>query len=257
MEQEVQQQQNQDVVEDNTSNVSQENTEETKVDLSGVEVMSNGKEVDLSEPKAESEDTPAQEEEDKKAEANTAQEGYKDAKTSMEQAKETLTSKGVNYAKLEEEYNENGALSEESYKALKDAGYDKEVVDAVIAGWQAKVDKFVDAVIEQAGGQKEYDRMIKFVQSQGNNAVEAFNNIVVNGDLNLVSSYIAGVKAQMVAKYGTDNPTLTGRGIAKGVKGFADQSEMVKAMSDKRYGRDEKYTKEVEKKIAASTSIFG
>ena len=43
----------------------------------------------------------------------------------------------------------------------------------------------------------------------------------------------------------------------KGVKGFADQSEMVKAMSDKRYGRDEKYTKEVEKKIAASTSIFG
>ena len=48
MEQEVQQQQNQEVVEDNTSNVSQENTEETKVDLSGVEVMSNGKEVDLS-----------------------------------------------------------------------------------------------------------------------------------------------------------------------------------------------------------------
>lgn len=252
-EQEVQQT---NVVEDNNVSEFQETVEETKVDLSGVEVMSNGQTIDLSESKADGEET-AQEEEDKQEEPNAAQQGYEEAKTSMEQAKETLTAKGLDYAKLEEEYNEKGELSEESYKALKDAGYDKEIVDAVIAGWQAKVDKFVDAVVEQAGGAKEYDRMIKFVQSQGKNAVEAFNNIVVNGDLNMVSSYIAGVKAQMVAKYGTDNPTLTGRGISKGVKGFADQSEMVKAMSDKRYGRDAKYTKEVEKKIAASTSIFG
>lgn len=253
-EQEVQQT---NVVEDNNVSASQETAEETKVDLSDVEVMSNGQEIDLSEPKAEGEEPTQQEEEDKQEEPNAVQQGYVDAKTSMEQAKETLTAKGLDYAKLEEEYNDKGELSEESYKALKDAGYDKEIVDAVIAGWQAKVDKFVDAVIEQAGGQKEYDRMIKFVQSQGNNAVEAFNNIVVNGDLNLVSSYIAGVKAQMVAKYGTDNPTLTGRGISKGIKGFADQADMVKAMSDKRYGRDAKYTQEVEKKIAASTNIFG
>lgn len=252
-EQEVQQT---NVVEDNNVSEPQETTEETKVDLSGVEVMSNGQTIDLSESKAEGEET-AQEEEDKQEEPNAAQQGYEEAKTSMEQAKETLTAKGLDYAKLEEEYNEKGELSEESYKALKDAGYDKEIVDAVIAGWQAKVDKFVDAVVEQAGGAKEYDRMIKFVQSQGKNAIEAFNNIVVNGDLNMVSSYIAGVKAQMVAKYGTDNPTLTGRGISKGVKGYTDQAEMVKDMSDKRYGRDEKYTKEVEKKIAASTSIFG
>lgn len=252
-EQEVQQT---NVVEDNNVSEPQETAEETKVDLSGVEVMSNGQTIDLSESKAEGEET-TQEEEDKQEEPNAVQQGYVDAKTSMEQAKETLTAKGLDYAKLEEEYNDKGELSEESYKALKDAGYDKEIVDAVIAGWQAKVDKFVDAVIEQAGGQKEYDRMIKFVQSQGNNAVEAFNNIVVNGDLNLVSSYIAGVKAQMVAKYGTDNPTLTGRGISKGIKGFADQADMVKAMSDKRYGRDAKYTQEVEKKIAASTNIFG
>ena len=175
----------------------------------------------------------------------------------MEKAKTELSAKGVDYAKLQAEYDEKGELSEESYKALKDAGYDKEIVDAVIAGWQAKVDKFVDTVIENAGGQKEFDRLVKFVQGQGANAVEAFNNVVTNGDLNTIGSYLAGVKAQMVAKYGTDNPTLTGRGIAKGVKGFVDQSEMVKAMSDKRYGRDEKYTKEVEKKIAASTSIFG
>ena len=248
--------QDQEVVEENTETTETNESKENEVDLSEVEVVSNGNKVDLSEKKEE-ESSEDKQEEDKVEEPNPAQTDYKDAKVSMEKAKTELSAKGVDYAKLQAEYDEKGELSEESYKTLKDAGYDKEIVDAVIAGWQAKVDKFVDTVIENAGGQKEFDRLVKFVQGQGANAVEAFNNVVTNGDLNTIGSYLAGVKAQMVAKYGTDNPTLTGRGIAKGVKGFADQSEMVKAMSDKRYGRDEKYTKEVEKKIAASTSIFG
>ena len=248
--------QDQEVVEENTETTETNESKENEVDLSEVEVVSNGNKVDLSEKKEE-ESSEDKQEEDKVEEPNPAQTDYKDAKVSMEKTKTELSAKGIDYAKLQAEYDEKGELSEESYKALKDAGYDKEIVDAVIAGWQAKVDKFVDTVVENAGGQKEFDRLVKFVQGQGANAVEAFNNVVTNGDLNTIGSYLAGVKAQMVAKYGTDNPTLTGRGIAKGVKGFADQSEMVKAMSDKRYGRDAKYTQEVEKKIAASTNIFG
>lgn len=247
--------QDQEVVEENTETTETNESKENEVDLSEVEVVSNGNKVDLSEKKEE--ESSEDKQEDKVEEPNPAQTDYKDAKVSMEKTKTELSAKGIDYAKLQAEYDEKGELSEESYKALKDAGYDKEIVDAVIAGWQAKVDKFVDTVVENAGGQKEFDRLVKFVQGQGANAVEAFNNVVTNGDLNTIGSYLAGVKAQMVAKYGTDNPTLTGRGISKGIKGFADQADMVKAMSDKRYGRDAKYTQEVEKKIAASTNIFG
>ena len=80
----------------------------------------------------------------------------------------------------------------------------------------------------------------------------AFNEIIEKSDLNVVSSYIAGIKAQMQAQHGTDNPTLGGAESTGKAAGFADAAEMVKAMSDPRYGRDPKYMQEVERKVAAS-----
>ena len=133
---------------------------------------------------------------------------------------------------------------------------DREIVDAVLAGWQAKADNFYNAVINVAGGDDAYKNLTQFVSSQGQAAVDAFNEVVTNANLNTITSYLAGIKAQMIAKYGTANPTLTGGGVTNTPVGFADQNEMVKAMQDKRYGRDAKYTKEVEKKLAAS-KLFG
>lgn len=219
-------------------------------DLSDVDVMSNGQEVTITEP----EGTP----EAPEGEPNepSVQEELNNAKASMEDAKKTLSEKGVDYAALEAEYNEKGELSEASYAALKEAGYDKEVVDMVIAGWQAKADNFFNAVVDGAGGADEYGKIQQFVVGQGEGAVKAFNSIMEQGDLNTINAYVAGIKAQMVAKYGTSNPTLTGKGVTNAVQGFADQAEMVKAMSDPRYNRDAKYTKEVEARVAMS-KIFG
>ena len=231
--------------------------EEGKLDLSDVEVMSNGQTVDVTEgdkkEEEESKDTP-------KAEPTTPNEitdkEIQETREAIDNAKQTLESKGVDYSKLEAEYNETGKLSEDSYKALKEAGYDKEIVDAVLAGWQAKADNFYNAVINVAGGEEAYKSLTQFVSSQGQSAVEAFNEVVNNANLNTITSYLAGVKAQMVAKYGTANPTLSGGGVANNPAGFSDQNEMIKAMQDKRYGRDAKYTKEVEKKLAVS-HLFG
>lgn len=237
---------------------------EEKTDLSDVEVISNGKQVDLADKKEEEEvvdtdkdsEVAEKEGEEKKSEAEAKlQENYNKAKTSMEEAKATLASKNIDYNKLQDEYDKTGTLSEESYKALEKAGYNKQLVDAIISGWQAQTDSFYDGVIESAGGQEEYNKITTFVSNQSQAAVDAFNNIVANADLNTIKAYLQGVKAQMIAKYGTNNPTLTGGGAAKKVQGFSDQNEMIQAMSDKRYGRDAKYTKEVEKKLAVS-SIF-
>ena len=234
-------------------------TESTgKVDISEVEVMSNGQTVDVtSGEEKKPEETP---QETPKAEPTTPNEitdkEIQETRTAIDNAKTTLESKGVDYGKLEAEYNNTGKLSEESYKALKDAGYDREIVDAVLAGWQAKADNFYNAVINVAGGDEAYKTITQFVSSQGDSAVEAFNEVMNNANLNTISSYLAGVKAQMISKYGTSNPTLTGGGVSNAPAGFADQNEMVRAMQDKRYGRDPKYTKEVEKKLALS-SLFG
>lgn len=253
-----------------TSEVSSENTQQlsaaedtgskTEVDLSQIEVVSNGQQVDLTEgdkpkgeePEKKPEETPTKKEGESSDTNETTDKDIQETRQAMDNAKATLEAKGVDYAKLEAEYNKNGGLSEDSYKVLKDAGYDREIVDAVIAGWQAKADRFYDAVINTAGGEEAYKSITKFVSSQGQAAVDSFNEIVNNANLSTISSYIAGVKAQMTAKYGTANPTLTGGGVVNKPAGFSDQNEMIKAMQDKRYGRDAKYTKEVEKKLAES-----
>ena len=239
--------------------------EDGKIDISQVEVMSNGETVDIT--KTEEDKGEEQKEEDKKEtstsetpEATTTTEltdkDIQETRQAIESAKTTLEAKGIDYGKLESEYNNTGKLSEESYKALKEAGYDKEIVDAVLAGWQAKADNFYNAVINAAGGEAFFDTLTKFVSSQGQSAVDAFNNIMNNADLNTINSYLAGVKSQMIAKYGTSNPSLTGGGVVNKPTGFSDQNEMIKAMQDKRYGRDAKYTAEVEKKLANS-KLFG
>jgi len=241
--------------------------ESGKVDISQVEVVSNGQTVDITKDednkdndKETTAENPQETTKDAPTEAETPNEitdkDIQDTRDAMDRAKQTLESKGLDYSKMEAEYNESGGLSEESYKALKEAGYDKDIVDAVLAGWQAKADNFYYAVIHAAGGEESYKGLTQFVSSQGQSAVEAFNEVVSNANLNTITSYIAGVKAQMTAKYGTNNPTLTGGGVVNKTAGFQDQNEMIKAMQDKRYGRDAKYTKEVEKKLAVST-LFG
>ena len=225
-----------------------EEPKETQVDITDTTIVSNGEVIDTDNTeggKAEEETTTDEKdtkEEDKPAEE---QEEYQKAKGEIESAKTELEGKGIDYAALEAEYNEKGELSSDSYKLLEEKGYPKALVEAAIAGWQAKADAFANKIIEDAGGINEYKRIQKFVQSQGKGAVNAFNAIVNKDDLSVVSAYIAGVKAQMVAQHGTANPTLGGSGNVGKSKGYADANEMIKAMSDPRYGKDLNYMHEV------------
>lgn len=223
---------------------------EQPVNLDGVEIITNGEQLETSTPPTEEEVT--QQQEQPQQEVVQEQQEYEQAKNELDSAKGELTSKGIDYEALEAEYNENGVLSKESYKLLEDKGYPKALVEAAIAGWQAKADAFTNKVIEDAGGKREYTRITQFVAKQGKQAIDAFNEIVAKSDINIISSYIAGIKAQMVTKFGTENPTLAGGNVGANSKGFADANEMIKAMSDPRYGKDSKYMKEVEAKVANS-----
>lgn len=236
-----------------------EQPNQTEPSLEGVEIVSNGTKIDTTDKQEETkqdestEENKTSQEQEKAKEPPAEQKELQDAKAEQEDIKNELSSKGVDYAKLEKSYADNGKLSEDEYKQLEGAGYPKAVVNAIIAGWQAKADAFVNKVIDTAGGKREFERMQKFIQEQGQSAVNAFNEIVEKSDLNVVSAYLTGIKAQMVAKYGTNNPSLGGGSAASGVKGYADANEMVKAMSDPRYGKDPKYMAEVEQKVAKST----
>ena len=190
--------------------------------------------------------------EEKADESKVVEDTIKATKESVEEATKTLSEKGIDYGALTTEYEEKGALSEDTYKKLADAGYPKAVVDTYIRGIEAANEAFVNSVYTVAGGKAEYDKLSNYIQSKGKDAVEGFNDALMNGSLSTVKMLINGFKAEMTLRNGTQKASVLGSGSPAGTSGFANETDMDKAMDDPRYGVDEEYTKQVTKRLSKS-----
>lgn len=186
---------------------------------------------------------------------NTVQEEVAKQNQATEALQADLEKRNIDFKALEDEYNEKGNLSDASMKALADAGYPKEVVDAYLSGVQATQEKFYNTVVGFAGSEEEYRQVAKFVQSQGENAVDNFNNALESGNLGVIKMVIDGVKANMKAVNGTTNQTILGQstsGTTENKNAFLTKQQMVEAISDPRYSTDPIYRKQIETKIMNS-----
>lgn len=171
-----------------------------------------------------------------------------------EDIKADLTNKGINFDALSDEYDKNGSLSEDSLKKLEEAGYPKSVVSAYIAGLEATAEKFVNDVVSHVGGADKYRQIAQFIATSGQ--AEAYNAMLENGNLSEIKLALDGFRARMQARTGsTGRSILGGGGSGKVNNGYGSKQEMVKAMSDKRYGRDKGYTMEVQRKVMNSSFI--
>lgn len=171
--------------------------------------------------------------------------------------KSDLSSKGIDWDALTKEYDEKGELSKETLDALDKAGYPKSVVDNYISGLEALSEKFVNEVKGFAGGDKGYNEVISYLQKQPDSVKKDFNDVIESGNLGAIKLVIKGIQSEMKATYGTSNPTMMRGQASRATQvGFATQDDMVKAMSDPRYGVDKKYTDEVYAKVA-KTSFIG
>ena len=178
-----------------------------------------------------------------------------------EQASEILEIAGLDMTELATEYTRDGALSAESYKELEENGFPKAVVDAYIRGVKAEhaeVSELADGEVKElytlAGGEENYGKMMNWAGDIfSNEEKEAYNSAVTGGNKHVAAFAIRGLIARYEQEYGHD-PHLLGGGSAAKSDGskFASKADMVEAMSDKRYGRDEHYTKEVERKLLNS-----
>jgi len=166
-----------------------------------------------------------------------------------------LTSKGVDFKAIETEFATTGDVGEANRAALEKAGYPKAAVDAYINGIKATADQFTNSVYKVTGGQEAFESARDFVISQGQSAINAFNAAIESGNVSQIGMVIQGIKAQMVAKNGTTNPSLMGtKGITQAApQGFQTRAEMVTAMSDKKYGRDPVYTRKIEQQMLNTT----
>lgn len=162
-----------------------------------------------------------------------------------------LKAKGVDFNQAIKEYNEYGALSSKTMADLAQAGYPSEVIEGFIESRQNLESEFTNAVYNSAGGEQAYNKVIEWAQGNlSNKVLSSFNRAIDNNNLEAVTLMFEGMKAKMIAKQGTRNPTIMGGGVTTGgYKGFSSKQEVVEAMSDPRYGADPSYTRAVEMKM--------
>lgn len=162
-----------------------------------------------------------------------------------------LKAKGVDFNQAIKEYNEYGALSSKTMADLAQAGYPSEVIEGFIESRHNLESEFTNAVYNSAGGEQAYNKVIEWAQGNlSNKVLSSFNRAIDNNNLEAVTLMFEGMKAKMIAKQGTRNPTIMGGGVTTGgYKGFSSKQEVVEAMSDPRYGADPSYTRAIEMKM--------
>lgn len=199
---------------------------------------------------------------DEGEESTAKEEGEKDLQEEVDKhskavnsIKEDLKSKGVDFNSAVKEYEKTGSLSEETVEALNKAGYPPEVIEAFIEGRIAMEERFTNAIYESVGGEKEYRSIVNWAsQNLNKKSIDAFNRAIDNNNINAITLMLDGMKAKMVAKMGTTNKSIHGGASApkSSPKGYTSRSDIIKAMSDPRYGRDPEYTRTVEQQMWAT-----
>lgn len=161
---------------------------------------------------------------------------------------------------IETEFQTTGALSEKSYAALKEAGMSGSFVDSYIRGQEALASQYAAGIVKMAGGEQGLGQLLQYFDTVG--STEAFETAVVNRDLATVKSLMQIAHSAMKATLGSaPKRDLTAKAPAKqapatkttpAAEPYSSREEMVKAMSDRRYGNDPKYTREVEQRVFVS-----
>lgn len=187
-------------------------------------------------------------------EDNLQEEVDKHAKA-VESLKKNLKDKGVDFNLAVKEYEHTGGLSEETLNSLEKAGYPIEVVESFIEGRKAIEAKFTHAVYDSVGGEKEYQKIVSWASNNlQKKSIDSFNRAIDNNNLDAIVLMLEGMKSKMVAKMGTAKKSIHGsaKPHQSQPKGFTSKADIIKAMSDPRYGREAKYTQEVERMMWAT-----
>ena len=177
---------------------------------------------------------------------------------------------GLNFDKYTKELLENdGKLTEDSYKELEKIGLPKNIVDQYIQGQnliqiQAQ-ENYDNEITSDIGGIENYQKMTEWANENLSEFEQTqFNKILDSGDLNNTKFAINNLYNRMeLSNKEVDNSPKIIQGNTQNVSnqniGFANKTEFAKAMTDKRYNVDQVYTNEVRQKMANTPNeiVFG
>ena len=186
--------------------------------------------------------------------------------TTLEETEEEWSDGAQVIADASEEYfNNEGQLSEETMEKFKEMSSTDLVnaymeIQANAPEVQGESPDLTDAEMNQvynsAGGEAEYNKLTSWAaENLAENKMDAFNSIVENGDATAIQIAVAGLKSEYETQEGYEGRMLQGK-AARTADAFRSQAEVVAAMGDPRYERDEAYRQDVYDKLERSNIAF-
>ena len=111
-------------------------------------------------------------------------------------AEEQPKVQAINFEQAQNEFQENGSLSEETIANLEKSGLPKNYIDNYLAGLEALATKFEQSAYEITGGEENYKKMTDWVASNlSAEEVKAFND-GVSADNNTALYHIKNMTAR-------------------------------------------------------------
>jgi hypothetical protein len=204
-------------------------------------------ESSLGAPKNETEDTPTEE---------STEDAETDAEETTTEEEDTLNDDNdLDFAKYEQElYDNNGSLTDESYKELEEKGYPRNLVDTYIRGLQAAAQEEASAVYEVTDGEDNYKAMIEWAQDNlSGEEIKAFNQ-QVNAGVNSAKFAAEALYGRYTKANGTPPKNLV-HGDAPNTVGndaYESREQLMEDIGNPKYKTDPAFRKKVEQKLSRS-----
>ena len=118
-------------------------------------------------------------------------------------------------------------------------------------------DNDINVIQNSVGGEDAYGKLTAWAGSNlDSTSIEAFDNVVATGNVQMIKLAVAGLKAQYDNENGYEGKMLTGKAAATSKDVFRSQAELVRAMSDPKYDGDPAYRQDIIEKLDRSDLSF-
>ena len=186
-------------------------------------------------------------------EPEAAPEETTEEQPSGSEVQQAVEAAGVDFSALQNEYNEQGGLSDDAYAKLADAGFPQDLVNSWIQGQEALASDYQSSVHNIVGGAAAYDEMITWASDNlSETETAAYDRAVSSGDLDMVKLAVSGLQSKYQSAEGSDPALIAGQSAPSSGGNYGSWAEVTTAMRDPRYARDPAYRQSVADKLGRS-----
>ena len=204
--------------------------------------------------------------EEEEVDYESSDEGYAEEEEGDEEVFDDAPAVSLINEASEEYWANEGTLSEETIERFSEMS-SQDLVNAYIE-IQSKnpqanpqgvemSDAQVNSVMNAAGGEAEYNRIVEWAASNlDNRSIDAFDSVVDSGNPAAINIAFAGLQSRYEEANGYEGRMLQGKAASSGGDLYRSQAELVAAMSDPRYDSDPAYRADVIEKLELSDLQF-